>query len=241
MEKAWSRVSQEPKEANVFSRKLLVVGLVAGLVAGSLVVPAEAKKKKKKKKPKPVATTLYMHGNAPIGDGLEFTIFATEGTNMKMDGVEPADGPPKSFSYSFPLGNAECTGNPLFPSWEGPVEGTIVGDVTWMANFASAPGTATARLWVDIPFSSCTSSNTGAADFVDPISEVEVEIPAGSNEVEIVFEDVGVPVIANMIVEIHQTSPTNVGRIVYDSPDYPTRLEFDCIPPKGQKACISGE
>ena len=218
-------------------KKTVVLALVLGLIAASLSAPAVAGKKKKKKKP--VETTLHLHGNAPLGDMAEFAVFAAEGTKMVMDATDPSDPAPKSFSYSFPAGNAECTGNPLFPSWEGSgITGKIVGDVKLIGHFLSPGTTATARLWVDVPFSSCTSSNTGATAFVEPTSSVDVEVPAGHNEVEIVFENVNIPITFNMIVELHQTSPAEPGRILYDSPDFDSRVVFSCVPAKG-KSCTS--
>ena len=214
-------------------KKALVLALTVGLVAGAMSVPAVAKKKAK-----PVATTFFLHGNMPVGDGLETASNLTDGTIMRMDGNEPTEAYPKSMSYSLPVGNAACTGNPLFPSWEGRLAGKIVGDVKFMANFASAPGTAIARIWTDVPFSSCTSGTAGTEAFVDPLAEVEVEVPPGQNEVEIVFEDINVKVLSNMIVELHQSAPTSQGRVLYDSPDFASRVEFRCVPASG-KSCLT--
>lgn len=214
-------------------KRLLAIGLVMGLLGGALALPATAAKKAK-----PVKTTLYMHGDLPVADLAEWVEGASGGTHNKMDTTEPASGPPKSHSYTlFPVGNVQCTGNELFPSWEGQVAGKIVGDVKLYANTLALPSTVIARIWVDVPFGSCTSSTSGSADFVDPIAEQEVEVPAGQNEVEIVFEKLKVTAGYNMIVELHQTTPTNQGRVLYDSSDYPTRIEFDCIPAKGAKSC----
>ena len=213
-------------------KKTLIMALALSLVAGALAMPASAKKKKVKA----VATTLYLHGNYPVGEGTEFAGSIAETTHMKMDTTEPTDPAPKSMTYSFPLGNEDCTGNTLFPSWEGNISGKISGDVKWIATFASPPGTATARLWLDVPFQSCTSSTAGVDAFVEPASSVEVAIPAGQNEVEIVFEDVDVSVLSNIVVQVHQTSPASQGRILYDSSVAASRLEFMCAPTSG-KSC----
>lgn len=216
-------------------RKSIAVALSLGLLAGALALPAEAAKKKKAK---PVKTTLYMHGDLPVGDLAEWIEGASGGTHNQMDTTEPAAGPPKSHSYTlFPVGNTQCAGNELFPSWEGKVTGTIVGEMKLYANTLALPSTVIARVWVDVPFGSCTSSTAGVDNFVEPIAEVEAEVPAGSNEVEIVFEKLKVPATFNVIIELHQTNPANQGRVLYDSADFPTRVEFDCIPPKGEKAC----
>lgn len=215
-------------------RKLLIAGLVVGLIGSALAVPATAGKKKKAK---PVKTTLYMHGDLPVADLAEWIEGATGGIHNKMDTTEPAAGPPKSHSYSLPIGNAQCTGNELFPSWEGQVNGTIVGDLKLYANTLALPSTVIARVWVDVPFGSCTSGTAGVDNFVEPLAEQEVDVPAGSNELEIVFEKLKAKAEMNLIVELHQTGPNNQGRVLYDSSDFPTRVEFNCIPAKGSKTC----
>lgn len=212
-------------------KKLFAIGLVMGLLGTALAIPASAKKAK------PVKTTLYMHGDLPVADMAEWIEGATGGVHNTMDTTEPAAGPPKSHSYSLPIGNAECAGNELFPSWEGKVAGKIVGDLKLYANTLALPSTVIARVWVDVPFGACTSSTAGVSDFVDPIAEQEVEVPAGANEIEIVFKKLKVTAGYNMIVELHQNAPANQGRVLYDSSDYPTRVEFNCIPPKGAKTC----
>lgn len=214
-------------------RRAILVALIGGLIAGSLAGPAVAKRKANAK---PVETTLYLHGNMPVGDGLEVASNLTDSTTMRMDAIAPTGPYPKSMTYSLPVGNAQCTGNPFFPSWQGSLAGRVTGDVSLFANFVSAPGQVIARIWIDVPFSSCTSSATGAAAFVDPLGEVVVDVPPGQNEIEIVFENINVSAISNMIVELHQSAPTNQGRVLYDSPDFASRLVFDCIPASG-KSC----
>ena len=57
------------------AKKLVVLGLVAGLIVGSLGVSAEAKKKKKKKKPVPTPVSFYIQ---KVKDGVcteEGTLF----------------------------------------------------------------------------------------------------------------------------------------------------------------------
>ncbi|MGH2753402.1 MAG: hypothetical protein ACRDLB_03130 [Actinomycetota bacterium] len=216
-------------------KRSMIVGVVLALAVASFAAPATAKKKKAK----PVATTLFLHGNAPVGDGVEVASNVVDGTVMTMDTTEPTQPVPSSMSYSAPVGNPECTGNPFFPSWEGKLTGKVVGDVKLIAHLGSAPGTAIARLWTDVPFASCTSETAGVDAFVEPVAEVEVEVPAGHSELEIVFEDINVKVAANMIVELHQTSLANQGRIFYDSPDFASHLEFGCVPASGKTCATS--
>ena len=204
------------------------------VLTGVLAVPASAKKVAA------VPTTLYMHGNMPVGDGLELVNGVQNSTNMKMDAVEPAAGAPKSMSYSFAGGNEQCAGNDLFPAWSGMVSGKLASDVKMTAHFAGAPSTVTARIWLDVPFGSCTSSTTGAADYREPNAQVEVTIPAGHNEVVFDFPGLkGAKVGAMMVVQLHTKTPTSQGRILYDSADMATHIEFDCVPAKGSTSCTS--
>ena len=211
-------------------RKLLLLGLVCALFVPSVAAPASAGRAK------PVKTTLFMHGNYPVGEGMELTGFLVDGTYPKLDTTEPSAGPPKSQAY-FAFGNDECVGNPLFPSWEGKLAGTITGDLKLLVNTVAAPSTMIARVWVDAPYMACTSAAAGTDAFVKPNLEQEVEVPAGANELEIVFKKVKLPVVGNIVVEFHQTSPRNMGRVVYDSPEFPSRVEFKCIPASGSKTC----
>lgn len=213
-------------------RRSLVIGLVIALAVGALALPAQAKKAK------PVSTTLYLHGTTPVGDYAEFANYANTMSAMPMDTTKPTSPYPKSMSFSVPVGNDQCTGNPLFPSWEGTgISGKIVGDVTLDAHFASPPSSATARVWVDTPFSSCTSSTAGTDAYVEPLQSVDFDVPAGSNEVKIVFKKLNVPVTANIVVEVLQTSPAKQGRILYDGSGFESNLTFNCIPASGT-SCV---
>jgi len=213
-------------------KKTIMLALAAVLAAGVMATPATAGKKAK-----PVMTTLYLHGNYPVGDGVEFVGSITDSTHMRMDANEPTDAAPKSMSFSLPVGNEQCVGNHLFPAWESTIAGTIIGDMKWTAHFAAPPAKATARLWVDVPFGSCTSAAAGVDAFVEPLRTVEVDIPAGHNEVEILFEDLKVPARANIVIQVHTRSATSQGRILYDSTSMASRVEFSCVPASG-KSCV---
>ncbi|MFP5299325.1 MAG: hypothetical protein ACLGHL_10100 [Actinomycetota bacterium] len=217
-------------------RKFVMVALVAALVGGLVAAPATAGKKKKKAKP--VQTVLYFHGNAPFGeaDGVQWFADGTGTPPGTLTPDEPTDAQPKSQNFFSPALNDQCTGLPIaFPTFQGPVEGKIVGDVKMTAHFLSAPTTVTARLWTDVPVFTCNDA------YVQPASEVQVDVPAGNNEVEIVFEDLNLTSQAWMLVEILVPSGTDyrgqVGRFLYDSTATPTRLEFNCIPASGG-SCI---
>lgn len=215
-------------------KKTLVAVLALSLVAGALVLPASAKKKKAK----PVATTLYAHGPSPVGEvdgAMWFSELGAGKPPLTLDATEPSAGQPKSQNFFSPLLNDQCTGLPVaFPTFQGDLSGTIVGDVTMTAHFVSAPSKILARIWTDTPNFSC---NDG---YVEPVSEVEVDVPAGQSEVEIVFPKLKQKALSWVLVEILAPSGSDyrgqVGRLLYDSADAATRLEFNCIPASG-KSC----
>lgn len=212
-------------------KKALTVALSLCLVAGALSLPAAAKKKKAK----PVATTLYAHGPSPLGEVDGAAWFSELGAGkppLTLDGTEPAAGTPKSQNFFSPALNDQCTGLPVaFPTFQGDLVGTIVGDATLTAHFVSAPSKILARIWTDVPNFSCNDA------YVAPASEVEVDVPAGQSEVEIVFPGLKQTATSWVLVEILAPSGADykgqVGRLLYDSATAATRLEFNCIPASG--------
>lgn len=211
-------------------KKTLIVALSLGLVMGALAAPATAKKKKAK----PVATTMFAHGPSQFGevDGVQWLADGAGKPPLTLDATAPGAGTPKSMNFFSPLLNSKCTGLPLaFPTFQGDLAGTIVGDVKMTAYFLSAPGTIKARLWTDVPNFSC---NDG---YVEPASEVDVTVPAGRNEVEIVFPGLNQKAGSWVLIELLAPSGGNyrgqVGRLLYDSADAATRLEFNCLPASG--------
>jgi hypothetical protein len=215
-------------------KKTLSVLVVLGLVVGAFVaVPAEAKKKKKLKA---VETTLYMHGVTPLGevDGAQWLADGNGPVSpLTMTPEEPAAGPPKSMNFFNPALNDQCTGLPLaFPTFTGNLSGTITGDATVKAHFASAPGQLLARIWADMgAFVGCNEA------YVEPASEVTVDVPPGHNEVEIKFPGLNLPAQQTFMIEILAPSGTGykgqLGRLLYDSADTPTSITFNCIPAAG--------
>jgi hypothetical protein len=150
---------------------------------------------------------------------------------MSLDATEPTDSVPKSFNFNMPVGNEKCSGNPtLFPTWVGSLQGRIVGDATWTVHFASPPSRVIARIWTDTPVASCNDA------YIEPAQEILVEIPAGRNEVEIVFEKLNLPARGTIMLELLQRSATQQGRVFYDAKGFDSRIEFKCVPAKG-KAC----
>lgn len=204
-------------------RKVLVAVAVLSIFAA--FQPAQAAKK-------PVKTTLYLHGNSQFGEIDGIDNFANGTPVMSMDGKEPASGQPKSMRNGTPGLNTRCTGFPLaFPTWQGNFSGTIVGDAKLNLHLASPPTRLTVRLWTDTPVFSC---NEG---YIDPASEVIVEVPAGHSEVEVVFPKLKLKGQSNILIEILGLGTGSQGRVLYDSADMASNLTFNCIPIKGS-SCI---
>lgn len=230
------------------SRKLIVSVLVGGLVAGSLVGPAVAKKKKAK----PVTTTLYMHGNEIVGE-LESSPQVSD-VPLPMDPTEPTGAEPKSHGIlnGAVTPNSACAGNNFFAVFAGKVQGKIVGDMKVTLHAISTPGSVDVRVWTDKMGLLCDSELSGSADYPDPVAEATVALPAGHGVVEAVFEDLNVTATTNLVIQVSPSvtaelptpdpAPDDVmapfvARVLYDATDFASNVEFQCIPPKGQKSC----
>lgn len=216
-------------------RKPLVIALSAGLIAASLATPALAGKKKAK----PVATTLYLHGNEVVGEVENFGLIAS-GTFMSMDANEPTGAEPKSKFFTNYVGgpNTECAGNDFFPVWVGDVSGKVTGDVKVTFNSIATPGgVIDVRIWPDVASQLCTNETLGAFDYPEPAGEVRVNLPAGPGSVEAVIEGVNFTAGSKLMLQLTPdiASPF-VGRALYDSTSYISKIEFNCTPASG-KSC----
>lgn len=212
-------------------RKPLVLALTAGLIASSLAGPAIAAKKKK-----PVATTLYLHGTEVVGELQNYGLIAS-GTYMTMDKEEPTGAEPKSkFLTNYVAGpNTECAGNDFYPVWVGDVSGAVKGDVKVTFNTIATPGgVVDVRIWPDVASQLCTNETLGAFDYPEPAGEVRVTIPAGPGVVEAVIEGVNFKAGSKLMLQLtpDPASPF-VGRALYDSTSYVSKIEFNCTPMKG--------
>lgn len=223
-------------------RKFIVIGLVVGLVAGALALPAAAKKKKKAK---PVATTLYFEGNETIGETESFTLIADG--YLALTPEEPGDGTPKSKQLTnYVRGpNNQCAGNSLWPVYVGELSGKVQGEMKVVFHTASTPGEVLVRVWPDVMSQMCTQETLGAFDYPEPAAEMTVAVPPGPGEVEAVFEDVNFEAVAGLMVQISpvvmdtpagSVFPPLVGRVLYGASSTPSRIEFGCIPASG-KSC----
>ena len=223
-------------------RKTISMLAATALVVGAFAAPAIAKKKAK-----PVNTKLFLHGSTVIGENDSFSLVA-EGY-LPMDPSEPS-AEAKSRQITNYLGgpNTQCAGNNLFPVWSGPVSGTIKGDVKLTFNAIGTPGKAVVRIWPDVGSSLCDSATSGTFDYPDPAGEVVVDLPAGPGQVEAVMKGVNFKAIGSVIVQISPAVAADipepggsvlepfVSRVLYDSADFASALEFKCIPAKG-KTC----
>lgn len=225
---------------------LLVVGLVAAMVGGS----ADAKKKKKKKA-KPVKTTLYFHGNEAVGESESFAVAAD--APLPMSPEEPSGSEPKSkqITNGVVTPNAQCANNNLFPNWSGSVAGKIKGDVKVTFSTVSSPGDVVVRIWPDVMSLLCDSNLepvSSSSDYPKPAGEVTVSLPNGPGEVTAVMKGVKAKAIGSLLLEITPANvdtpagrkifPPSFARVLYDTDDFDSRIEFKCIPAKG-KSCTS--
>ena len=205
-------------------KRSLILLLAAGMVAASFATAEAAKK--------PVKTTLYLHGYSDLGEIDGADNFANATPPMAMDGTKPDGGTPKSMHSGTPGLNTRCTGFPVaFPTWQGNVTGTIVGDAKLTAHFVSPPTRVTARLWVDTPVFSCNEA------YIEPVAEVVVEVPAGHSEVEIVFPKLKAKAGYNVLIQLLGAGTGSQGRVLYDAAEYASNLSFNCVPAKGS-SCI---
>lgn len=223
-------------------RKIVSVLAATAVVMGAFAVPAAAKKKAK-----PVATKLYLHGSTVVGENDSFSLVA-EGY-LPMSTEEPsADLKSRQITNGLATPNTQCAGNNLFPVWSGPVTGQVKGDVKLTFSAIGTPGKAVVRIWPDIGSSMCDSATSGTSDYPDPAGEVVVDLPAGPGTVEAVMKNVNFKAIGSVIVQISPAVLADIpepggavlepfiSRVLYDSPDYASVLEFKCIPTKG-KTC----
>ncbi len=218
-------------------RKALLIALTAGLVASSLAGPALAGKKKKAK---PVATTLYLHGSEVVGE-LENYFLVASGTYMSMDKSEPSGAEPKSkLLTNYVLGpNTECAGNDFFPVWVGDLSGKVTGDMKITFHSIATPGAAVdVRVWPDVASQLCTNETLGVFDYPEPAGEVRVNLPPGPGSVEAVIEGVKFNAGSKLMLQLTPAiEGPFLGRALYDSTSYVSKIEFNCTPAAGASSC----
>jgi len=206
----------------VKTKKVLTLCLTAGLVAGMLALPAEAKKKK----PKPVASTLYLEGVSNFGEEDQ----TGTGTYLKLQNAAGSGEKSMGFFNGVASPNTKCAGNSLMPVFVGSVSGQIVGDMKISFNTLGTPGKAQVRVWPDVAGQACNDA------YIEPAASVDVDLPAGKGLVEAVLEDVNFQAGSLMMVQVTPIlgAPAYYSRVLYGTED--SKVEFSCIPASG-KTC----
>ena len=175
--------------------------------------------------PRPIPTKLYFHGTEALGeiDNVNGTVGAWF---MRMDAKKPESPAPRSVGYGW--GNTRCVGNHFFPVWVGNVSGTIVGDLKVIFESASYPQDVDIRVWAGVNQAYCNN------DYFEPSLSTSVTLPPGKATVTAVLKNSRLRVRDFLMVQI---SPTQIagdtpgfGRVLYDSPDAPSRVEFRILP-----------
>jgi hypothetical protein len=227
-------------------KKIFVTAATLLVAVGLIVGPAGAAKKAKK----PVPTTFYLHGTEVVGESESFTLVAD--TLLPMDTTEPTGAEPKSKFITNYLGgpNTMCAGNNLFPVWRGEIAGTIKGDMKFTFHTVGTPGPVEVRVWPDVSSSMCSTDNPASPSdaYPDPAGAVTVDLPAGPGTTEAVIKGVNFKAAGSIIVQVSPVVAVDIpspggailtpliSRILYDTPEFASSLEFSCIPASG-KSC----
>jgi hypothetical protein len=209
-------------------RKILTVGLVVGLICGALALPGNAAGRKKVK-PAGVATTLYFHGQYPVGEVEQFTGIV-DNSFMVMDKNAPVDAQAKSKTIGW--ADTQCAGNRGFVVWVGHVSGTVIGNLNVTFTAAAAPHDVDIRVWPDVDQLMCTST------YPSPAAMKTVSLPAGQNEIQVSVPNVSLKVDHSLMIQISPspslgTDSPGLGRIFYDGTDAASHVTFGCIPASG--------
>lgn len=213
-------------------KRLISVVVLLGLLVGATASVAVAKKKAK-----PVQTTFYLHGTETVGEVDMANGFGASYT--KMDSTEPSDPAPKSRVLTTWRGEPamwnDCAGSYLLPVWTGAMSGKVVGDIKVTLHAAGAPTSVALQVWPDLMSQTCASNDLSEGGYPEPAGEVVVDLPAGTGEVEAVIEDVNFNVLGSLVLMVLPEGPA-AARVLYDSPDFASRVEFSCLPASG-KTC----
>lgn len=212
-------------------RRVVSMFLVFGLMFGA-IASAEAAKKKK-----PVPMTFYLHGTETVGEVDLANNFGT--AYLKMDTSEPVEAAPRSRPFTTWVGDPQmwndCAGSALLPVWTGALSGKVVGDIKVTLHTASAPKDVLVQIWPDVMTQTCASNDLAEGDYPQPAAEATASLPPGPGETEVVIKNVKFDAISNLMVQLTPVGPLP-GRVLYDSPDFSSRIEFTCIPKSG-KSC----
>lgn len=205
-------------------RRLIVIGLVAGLLAGTLGLPAEAAKKKK---PKPVATTLFLDGENTFGEQDQLV----DDTFLKLVTAEPSAEKSHGIPNYVVGPNTNCAGNGLVPVFVGSLTGRVVGDMKVTFNAFASGGSVEIRVWPDVAAQACNES------YVPEAGSAEVALPSGEGTVEAVIEGLDFTASSGMMIQVTPVigGAPSFARAFYGTAD--SKVEFECFPAKGAKTC----
>lgn len=130
----------------------------------------------------------------------------------------------------------DCAGSFLLPVWSGALSGKVVGDMKVTLHTVSAPKEVTIQVWPDLMSQTCASNDLAEGDYPKPAAQATVSLPPGPGETEVVLKNVRFDAAGSMMLQILPVGPLP-GRVLYDSPDFASRIEFTCIPKSG-KSCV---
>lgn len=225
------------------SKRVIVTGLVLGLLAGALVMPAEAAKKKKPAAPAPVPTVMYLEGSADTGEEDAGVPVVASGEYLQLTKA-PGTGEKSMGIYSYSAGpNNKCAGNSLFPVFQGAFAGTITGDLKVTFEAMGTPGSKVeVRVWPDLGATPEAPICNDA--YIEPAGAVEVPLPSSRGPVEAVIPGLNVTAGTNLVIQLTAvagsatapTVPPFVGRAYYGLDT--TKVEFSCLPASGAASCL---
>ena len=193
------------------------------LLALAMIVAAGTASAGPKKKARPVKTTLYLHGEAQADE--------TTLAPLHMTPAEPSQPLPYSkWLPNYVAGPKDDCVNDWFlnATFQGPMSGRITGDVKVTLYSASTPGTVEVRLIPDFTDFLCGDPKH------QPVATTRIDLTPGAGPSEGVIKNVSIDVQGVLVMTVLPIpSPPFAGRLLYDSPDFASRIQFDCIPTRG--------
>jgi hypothetical protein len=207
-------------------KRFIVLAAVMALAATTLAPAAGAAKK-------PVKTTFYFHGTEQVG---EVEMISGIGTYPRMDTTAPTGDQPKERGFAVWKGTPwnDCAGFAFTPVWTGTVSGRIVGDMKLTLHGVFPPTAVNVQVWPDVASQQCASNDTSTGNYPEPVAVTNATLTPGPGVTEITLKDVNFKAQALLMIQILPDGP-NPGRILFDSADYASMLEFTCVPTTGKK------
>jgi hypothetical protein len=192
--------------------------------------------------PKPVASrvTMFMHGKSTLGEqdaaAWLATLKFTKTSPFTLDTKKPKGSQAKSMGYASLL-NDQCSGTPVYPTFEGPLVGTVTSLPELDLHLVGAPGRLRAQVWIDTPMYMCN------LEYVPPVATVDFDVPAGQTRVKVKFPKMSKRRTAKKQILVMILAPTvpaysgQQGRLQYDAVGAASSMSFVCLPPAGRRTC----